>query len=314
MTRPTRMPRRFLVVGVALLGLVAASCGDDTAGDVASSTPPSAAASEAPAAAPPATEGPATSLTSLTSLTPTVLCIDDVVYFGYVNESTEPVVIPEGSGNSLTGANPADQPLLPTLFAPGEVVPAFYAIPFDEQVVWTLVGPDGVSREAVASIDTTQPCTDDLVTGTSSDTRQAVLSVVSSETSGDASSATIDVSLTAVPALSVCNPAFTPLPASISLDFGNGDDLVEGTTATTTVDLASFDGGPPRASITVAAVVLDQCEFDGTVVSSWPANPSLIDAYQGQAYCAELVDGVAQITVGRCPGLPLTDGIRVRPK
>lgn len=69
--------------------------------------------------------------------------------FGYLNENAGTVVIPVGVNNGL---NPNTQNgLLPTTFLPGRQVAAF-EIPFDgNNLVWTLQGPDGISRTVTAS-------------------------------------------------------------------------------------------------------------------------------------------------------------------
>ncbi|GCE15899.1 VPS10 domain-containing protein [Tengunoibacter tsumagoiensis] len=77
-------------------------------------------------------------------------------YFGTQNDNNQAVTIPVGSANKFS-PDPQDRGQIVT-FAPGRQQDSF-SIPFDgSNLVWTLTGPDGVTRTATAS-STSQACT-----------------------------------------------------------------------------------------------------------------------------------------------------------
>ncbi|MGH8885978.1 MAG: hypothetical protein ACRDYX_12550 [Egibacteraceae bacterium] len=78
-----------------------------------------------------------------------------VAYFGYVNDNPAAVPIPQGPDNEVL---PSDHETgQPSSFSPGRVTNAFAVTLTDEEVVWTLRGPDGQTRSAAASARS-RPC------------------------------------------------------------------------------------------------------------------------------------------------------------
>lgn len=243
---------------------------------------------------------------------------DGGIYFGYTNDNPMPVVIPANDGNHLSGDNPDDNPMLTTLFAPGHVAHAFWAyFGSNDPLEWSLTGPDGVTRTAsVSSLDEFPVC--ESVITTPGDSRQPVLDGTGT-LSDDGLSVTFDVTLTGVPTTSVCNSAFQAEPALVGL--GDGSALPTGyeTTRTTTVALHEPAGAPTNvamlAALPVVALVVDQCSYDGTTVTSWPASTAVSTLSFVTYFCAFL-DDQGTLTTGQatyCEGPPQTGGSPARP-
>ena len=321
---------------ITCLALVVASCGDDED----SSPSDSVVATEAPAAtdAPAATEAPTTTEAPATTEAPTateapaatevpaaaapapivpeVVCTggsvgSDDVYFRYTNEAAEAVAVDEAD-SFLTGANEFDEPYVPFLFAPGEVSLAFYAVSddFTQPVTWTVVGPDGTTRTAAVD-ETTPECTAELL-GTS-DTRTPTLEVSSVTPTDDGSSVTIVVDLLGVPETSVCANGLEAEPVSITMDDGNGGNIVEGTTSTWTSEVfPTPDGTGERARFLIGVLAVDQCSGAGVTQSSWPIGEDFEAMIQGVCVTVE-GDEVDVSTNSTCSDIPATGGGRVRP-
>jgi hypothetical protein len=189
------------------------------------------------AAAPTTEAAVGTTVAEAAALVPEAVCrgVDGEVYFGYTNESTEPVVVEEGDANSLSGAAADDNPLLTTLFAPGTVEVAFWAVPppdSGDDVVWTLTGPDGVERTAT----TTEACPQDFPAFSDA---EPTLEVVGQTLAADGESADIDLQLVGLDETSVCNEAFTAEPRLVVIN--------EGTALPTAFE--------PEATVTVGSVL-----------------------------------------------------------
>ena len=105
---------------------------------------------------------------------------------------------------------------------------------------------------------------------------------------------TFDVTLTGVPATSVCNGAFTAEPALVGL--GDGSALPTGYETTATVTLPLRD--PILQGVTYTKIaelvtyglVVDRCSYDGTTVTSWPAPTAIFSLAFGSVFCAQLGD------------------------
>ena len=257
------------------------------------------------------------------AITPIAECYDEIAggaYFGYTNDNTSPVVIPANDGNHLSGDDPGDNPMLTTLFAPGQVTHAFLArFGGDTSLVWSLTGPDGVTRTATAdgTFDDLPFC--ELSITVAGDTRQPVVDGTGT-LSDDGTSVTFDISLTGVPPTSVCNSAFQAEPVLVGL--GDGSALPTGydTTRTATValhdTLAADDGGTKLAALPVVALVVDQCSYDGTTVTSWPSSSVVSAQTFGTVFCAVLAEDGTLTTVqtpNYCEGPPATGGSPIRP-
>lgn len=108
-----------------------------------------------------------TSLCTAKPVHPIVECVQPngdgtyTAYFGYNNEASTAVTIPEGNNNFLTPANYNGNQT--TVFAAGRspyYPNAAFSVVFDgNDLTWTLVGPDGVTRTATANKDI-EPCED----------------------------------------------------------------------------------------------------------------------------------------------------------
>lgn len=239
---------------------------------------------------------PAAATAAVGAITPIAECysaLDSGLYFGYRNDNTTPVVIPEGDANRLSGNDSFDNPMLTTLFAPGEVTHAFWT--YDDgdggPVEWSLTGPDGVTRTASTASESLPACENPITVA--GDTRQPVVDATA-ELSADGTEVTFDVTLTGVPATSVCNGAFTAEPALVGL--GDGSALPTGYETTATVTLPLRD--PILQDVTYTKIaelvtyglVVDRCSYDGTTVTSWPAPTPIFSLAFGSVFCAELGD------------------------
>lgn len=209
-------------------------------------------------------------------LTPYVVCVDEVfavAWFGYVNGSERPVAVPDGPRNRLSGADPDRAPRAPVLFGTGTVEPAFSAL-FPPQhggaqtdgtsppsITWTLVGPDGVERSAVASPDD-PVCEPDRI---AIDDRTVGIGLVDVTQSGD--EVEVRVEIAGDTDTSACAAGLRALPPLMWI--GASDDAPRlGAAASFGVTLGSAD--PPTARLSLSAWLLDRCEFEGFVSGSWP--------------------------------------------
>lgn len=218
-------------------------------------------------------------------LTPYVVCVSEfqgAAWFGYENGSGRPVAVPEGPRNRLEGTDARDAPRPPVLFGTGRVEPAFFAafdpfvderdepvldrasaagdreqVPSTASITWTLVGPDGVERSAVATPDG-PACEPDRITF---DDRRIEIELVDVTASGR--SADVRVEVTGDVTTSVCAAGLTPLPPASWV----GDVLAPPRPGST----ASFRVTPgPSGLLTLRAWILDRCGFEGLVSGSWP--------------------------------------------
>jgi len=185
--------RRWLSL-VFVLALGVAACSDDGAETTTS-------AAVAPASNESAASG---------ALIPEVCFGSAGAFFGYDNQSTVPVVVPEGPLNQLDGGVADDNPMRTTLFAVGRTTAAFWVVPegLDSEsiapVVWTITGPDGEERSATFD-DATPPCDTELLEPNALDPRLADLEGSNASVSADGTSVTLTATVVGVPELSVCN-------------------------------------------------------------------------------------------------------------
>jgi hypothetical protein len=296
-----------IVVGALLL----VACGSDES-SLDSVVPAEATTTEAAATT---TEAAAvdTTVVEAAALVPEAVCrgVDGEVYFGYTNESSEPVVVEEGDANQLSGAAPDDNPLLTTLFAPGTVEVAFWAVPPEgsgDDVVWTLTGPDGTEHTAT----TTEACPQGFPAV--SDPGPA-LEVVGQTLAADGASADIDLRLVGLDETSVCSEGLVAEPRLLVINEGTALPTSFDPEATVTVGPFSESArGGLLANTRVYAFVLEQCSADDVTASSW--SPELRRLNFGVEVCARLDDAgelSVELTEGLCD-LGVTGGSGIRPR
>jgi hypothetical protein len=78
-----------------------------------------------------------------------------IAYFGYTNGNASAVSVPHGPDNRVHPDG--DDGRQPSSFLPGRVTDAFSVPLTNEEVVWTVRGPDGVTNVAIAS-PRSRPC------------------------------------------------------------------------------------------------------------------------------------------------------------
>lgn len=310
------MRRSLSVLFVLALGL--AACSDDGA-ETTSST---AAAPASTAAAPASTAAAPTTTEAAPSgaLIPEVCLGGAGGIFGFDNQSTVPVVVPEGPLNQLDGGAAGDNPMRTTLFAVGRTPTAFWVVPDGDDtgtmtpVVWTVTGPDGVERSATFD-ESTPPCDATALEPNALDPRLATVEGSDASVAADGTTVTLTATVVGVPELSVCNSAFTAEPVSITLD-----PLVLPTanepSATYTLPLRPASTRPGQvASVTIVANIVDRCTYEGLTVSSWPITQPFLSLGSGLTVCAWVDESGAlslEVTPGLCE-LGVTGGARIRP-
>lgn len=303
------MKRTLSAVVVGALLLV--SCGSDESSS-ATVVPSEPTTTEAAATT---TDAAAvdTTVVEATALVPEAVCrgVDGEVYFGYTNESSEPVVVEEGDANQLSGGAPDDNPLLTTLFAPGTVEVAFWAVPTPDSgddVVWILTGPDGVERTAT----TTEPCPQDFPAFADP---EPVLEVAGQTLAANGQSADIQLELTGLDETSVCGEGLTAERRLVVINEGEALPTAFEPEATVTVGpFSESPSGGLLANTRVYAFVLEQCSADGVTASSW--SPELRRLNFGTEVCARLDDAgelSVELTEGLCD-LGVTGGLGIRPR
>lgn len=295
--------RRWLSL-VFVLALGVAACSDDGA-ETTTSAAVAAASNESAASG---------------ALIPEVCFGSAGAFFGYDNQSTVPVVVPEGPLNQLDGGVADDNPMRTTLFAVGRTTAAFWVVPegLDSEsiapVVWTITGPDGEERSATFD-DATPPCDTELLEPNALDPRLADLEGSNASVSADGTTVTLTATVVGVPELSVCNSAFTAEPVSITLDPSVLPTANE-PSATFTLPLQPASTRPGQvASVTVVANIVDRCTYDGLTVAAWPVTQPFLTLGFGVTVCA-WVDESGALSLEVTPGLcefGVTGGARTRP-
>jgi hypothetical protein len=300
---------------VLCLALVAAACSDSDDSSDTTAAPDTTTVVETTEPAPETTSEPEATAEPV-SITPEVLCQGEFdefrTYFAYVSDSADAVAVPADQ-SVLDGLSDGDNPFVPTLFAPGRVSPAFFAYGGDE-LSWTIVSPDGSTQTASPAADTPE-CTDELLTPTTPDPRTPELEVTSSTLAADGGSVTIELTLSGVPELSVCHPAFTSEPVAVVLEEKLSGTRTEGTTATFTADIADDTASSvPTAKFFIQTSVVDRCTADGTTQNSWPSG-GFEDLWQCLQVRATVADGDVTVgsNTGNCFDLPATGGAKSRP-
>jgi hypothetical protein len=317
------MRRSLSVLFVLALGL--AACSDDgaeTTSSTAAAPTSTEAAPASTAAAPASTAAAPTSTEAAPSgaLIPEVCLGGAGAIFGFDNQSTVPVVVPEGPLNQLDGGVVGDNPMRTTLFAVGRTTAAFWVVPDSADtgvvnpVVWTVTGPDGVERAATFD-DATPPCDAELLEPNALDPRLASVEGSDATVAADGSTVTLTVTVVGVPELSVCNSAFTAEPVGITLDPSVLPTANE-PSATYTLPLRPATTRPGQvAGVTVVANIVDRCTYEGLTVTSWPVTQPFLELGFGLTVCAWVDESGAlsfEVTPGLCE-LGVTGGARIRP-
>jgi hypothetical protein len=301
---------RRTVAALAFGSLLLAACGsDDSNVDTITTEPATTEAASAPTTAPAVTD---TTVTEAAALDPEVVCQGDggEIYFGYTNESSEPVAVEEGDANRLSGVASDSNPLLTTLFVPGTVEIAFWAFPPEgsaEGVAWTLTGPDGVERTAVGG-PTTDLCPD-------FDADELMVEVAGFTLAADGESVDVDLRVTGLDETSVCNEVLVAEPRLVAINDGSVLPTSFEPEATITLGpFAEVSGVGRSASTNVFVLVLEQCSGAGVTATSW--SPDLLP----YARCLTVRfddDGaliVEELGFDGCRDLPLVGGVLIRPR
>jgi hypothetical protein len=307
-------------VGLLVTSLLLLGCGSDAEDAQTRSTNlPDATSAPTTSAAPETTESAPTTDAPAAPLTPEAICVgnDGDIYFGYDNASAEPVIIPEGDANQLSGVDTEDNPLLTTLFAPGKVDAAFWAYTDGgSDVVWTLTGPDGVERTASGG-SASEPCAADFLADL--DDRSPAVELVGQTLSADGQFADVELRLVGIDETSVCNDAFEAEPLFASIGAGPALPTAFEPDATVTVGpLVDSTLGGRRASIRVDSPIVDRCSYADVTAEAWPIAlaPEVNRLTFGTYICAGLDDaGALTVELQESPcGLPATGGVSIRPK
>jgi hypothetical protein len=304
-------PMKRTLAAVVVGALLLVSCGSDESSS-ATVVPSEPTSTEAAATTTDAAVVD-TTVAEAAALVPEAVCrgVDGEVYFGYTNESSEPVVVEEGDANQLSGGAPDDNPLLTTLFAPGTVEVAFWAVPPEgsgDDVVWTLTGPDGVERTAT----TTEACPQDFPAVADP---EPVLEVVGQTLAADGASVDVDLRLVGLDETSVCSEGLTAEPRLVVINEGEALPTSFEPEATVTVGpFTESAAGGLLANTRVYAFVLEQCSAGDVTASSW--SPELRRLNLGTEVCARLDDAgelSVELTEGLCD-LGVTGGSGIRPR
>lgn len=299
-------------------------------------TPPTAgtlapaATTTKPATSRPSSSVPRPSATAARSgpaITPVAFCSDgERTYFGYTNDSDAPVVIPAGTANRVFDADTEVPVRLPTVFAPGQVGPVFWANESAVPPTWSVTSPDGTTRTA-RLVPGLPFCTETEETINIPDDRSPKLEVTFSALptgSTNPDRLTVTYTATGIPELSVCPTGLTPLPPTVGTDDAFESPFVDGRVYTETIDFVprfvpQFESVEVhRAGTARALLVFDNCAFGSTVSTTWAMTPAFERARRGGAYCFEDVAGVVTLTrddffCELAPiRLPATGGVRKR--
>jgi hypothetical protein len=316
---------------IALIGLIGGCSSDSASSNTAAATTLPAATSTsagATATTTAATVAPTTT-PAPAAITPEVVCATPIgggaVYFAYTNSSTAPVTIDAGSGNVVSGGIQDDVPLLPTVFAPGRVSPAFWVYP-ESEATWTVTGPDGTTRTATAG-DSTPECSDALLSPTVPDSRAPDLTITYTAVPASANppqQLDLVATVAGVPT-SVCASGLQPQPPEIWTDDSNGGSVIVGDSVSRTLPFEQVTDPETNQSQLVAqtivsGLVVDVCGANGAVTKSWPSGAGFDRLRTGELVCFRAADGAITMDVhdldvpATCVGspLPATGGQRIR--
>jgi hypothetical protein len=171
------------------------------------------------------------------------------IWFAYSNGADHAVAV-DATASVVAGGDPDDSPLAPTVFAPGRVSPAFFAITSqtDANVTWQVTGPDGQSRTATADA-ATRDCGETSPGPNQPGLRAPDLAfsyVIQPGTAGAPDSAVVTVSLVGDVGTSACAPGLDARPTQtwVERDAEIGLDVVvaSGTSLEVTVPFQTVTG------------------------------------------------------------------------
>ena len=288
----------FLVAALVVL----AACGSDGSDAVTSSSGPASTS----ATTAPTTPVSPSSTAGAGVLTPEVECFDgvDTYRFSYSYTGDAPLVLPIGDANAVAGGEPGDNPLQPTIFAPGEHVPAFWKMTGDDPITWNLTGPDGETRSVTAD-ESAPDCetAPNLLDGT-----ELVVTPGTPTLSDDGSTASLEIQIAGLPATSTCPAGLDPLPMTLF----TGGDPNDATPTTLTVTVATAGSGNQVADFRPDIWGLDHCAFEGEETVTW-SDQVYTDI--PLIFCYVVQDGTftESDSLEDCPYIPPTGGGRIRP-
>lgn len=286
----------FLVAALVVL----AACGSDGSDTVTSTSGPGSTS----ATTSPTTPVSPSSTAGAGVLTPEVECFDgvDTYSFSYSYTGDTPVVLAIGDANAVAGGEPGDNPLQPTIFAPGEHVPAFWKMAGDDPITWTLTGPDGETRSVTAD-DSVPECE------TPPEGIELTVTPATPVLSADGTSASLEITIDGLPATSTCPAGLEALPMTLY----TGGDPGDSSPSTLTVAVAASEAsGNMVADFRPDIWGLNHCAFDGQETVTW--SDRVFTAIP-LIFCYALQDGalVESDSLEDCPYLPPTGGGRIRP-
>lgn len=239
-------------------------------------------------------------------LTPEVACYDgvDTYAFSYSYTGDTPIVIPIGDDNAVTGGEEGDNPLQPTIFAPGEHVTAFWKMTGDDPITWSLTGPDGVPRRVTAGSFVPE-CEfgPNQLDGT-----QLIVTPGTPVLGADGTTASLEIEITGLPELSTCPAGLEPAPMTLY----TGGDPIDASPTTLTVTLRDVNGHQV-ADFRPNVWGLNHCTYQGQETVSWSDQ---VYTDLPIIYCFTVADGalVQSDAAGvDCPYIAPTGGGRIRP-
>jgi hypothetical protein len=269
---------------VAVLAVAAAlaGCSSDAGSTTETTAAPETTVSAAQVATTPApgalaaTGGEDEEAAATPVLTPIALCVEGgaTTYFAYENSGDEPIAVDLGPDNEFVVTERFDDdPLVPTVFAPGYVSPAFAS---EDAERWTITGPDGLTTTAFAA--DAPVCTDRLLRPTTPDERNPAIAIAWTpvrDGSDELTGVEVTASIVGVPAASVCPPGLEPEDVLVGFlptargGGGPGRELSE----TVPFERGTLASGEVRlaAGVSYEAIIVDRCSGGGAVTQSWRA-------------------------------------------
>lgn len=173
------------------------------------------------------------------------------------------MAIPAGDNNAVEGGDQGDDPLVPTVLAPGEVAPAFFVRDLDlqsETVTWSVTGPDGVRRSATSDLSSDPECTADLIRSPLDDKRAPRLAYA--YTVGT-TTATIIATVVGVGPTSICPTGLELRPPLVWIERSGVDGSTGVSTGATTQVVVPLE--PSTDPVTGLPVTVAAQDFRATV-------------------------------------------------
>jgi hypothetical protein len=325
------MPRmRTWLVMAVTAGLLAVGCSRESSSD--ETTPTTAGLAPASSAAS-TTHAPSTTVAPA-AVVPVVICSGfGATYFGYTNSGSAPVVIPAGADNIVEGGDEGDEPLVPTVFAPGQFGPAFWVSTVesdDGTVSWTLAGPDGQRRQATSGPSDPE-CDDEEIAPPVADPRSPQLAYAYSV---GTDAVTIVATAIGTGTESVCPEGLEPRPPRVWIETTDSSGTTVSVGPTTQVVAPLQPATDPVTNRPAQGAVLDfilgvadVCAAGVATTLSWPVGHQFDDLINGERVRVRVLPQPAgwipsfplgilynpvSLTVGPTTELPATGGVRQR--